>query len=146
MGPYRANRSSRPVEFECSKLGGNIKLRIISIVTFVLMYSKSGGFSGIGNRKISRSLFAALASSDPWKPFLIKSTPYSPRKVSYVSSNFWALASSGSLLPIMRFHLTTGLSNLISSSPSTFAGIVSLEFVKSSTILSAVMRCSWMSA
>jgi hypothetical protein len=65
IGPYIANRSSLPVEFECSRFGGNIKFKIISSVTLVLIYSKSGGFSGIGKRKMSLSLLAALASSDP---------------------------------------------------------------------------------
>ena len=84
MGPYRANKSRRPVEFECSRFGGNINFRILSIVTFVLMYLNSGGFSGIGNKNTSLSLLADFASSDPQKPFLIASFPYLPLNLSYL--------------------------------------------------------------
>ena len=52
-----------------------MNFNILSMVTLVRMYSKAGGFSGIGSRKISLSLFAALASSDPQKAFLIADLP-----------------------------------------------------------------------
>jgi hypothetical protein len=71
IGPYIARRSSRPVEFACSKFGGYKNFKIIDIVTLVVLYSKSGGRSGIGNKKMSRSLLAALSSSLAWNAFLI---------------------------------------------------------------------------
>jgi hypothetical protein len=52
-----------------------MNLRIFSTVTFVLMYEKAGGFSGIGRMKISLSLLADLASSEPQKAFLTMSLP-----------------------------------------------------------------------
>jgi hypothetical protein len=54
------------------------------MVTLVLMYLNSGGFSGIGSRNTSLSLLAALASSEPQKAFLIASLPYLPLKRSYL--------------------------------------------------------------
>jgi hypothetical protein len=94
------------------------------------MYLNSGGFSGIGNKNMSLSLFAAFASSAPQNPFLTASLPYFPLNFSYLvcTSSFVSslktfgpnngssdLASAGSLWPIKVFHLVIGESNLISS-------------------------------
>ena len=78
VGPQREKRSRRPVEFECSRFGGNMNFKILSMETLVLMYQNTGGFSGIGSKNTSLSLLAALASSLPQNPFLIVSLPYSP--------------------------------------------------------------------
>ena len=55
-----------------------MNLRMLSMVTLVLTYSNAGGLSGIGSKKISLSLFAALASFDPQKAFLTMSLPNTP--------------------------------------------------------------------
>jgi hypothetical protein len=111
MGPYMARRSNLPDELECSRFGGKRNLRIMSKGILVVMYSNSGGLSGIGNKKISLSLLAALSSSEPWNPFLIKSVP----KMALRLSAFSVLASSGFLSPRSAFHLTTGDSSVTSS-------------------------------
>ena len=52
-----------------------MNFRMLSMLTLVLIYSKLGGFSGIGNRKMSLSLFAAFASSEPQNAFFIADLP-----------------------------------------------------------------------
>jgi hypothetical protein len=66
----------------------------------------------MGNKKISLSLFADFGSSEPWKAFLIISTPY----IALNDFGSDTLATLGSLSPISFFHLTIGLSSLTSSS------------------------------
>jgi len=53
----------------------------MSMEILVLTYSKGGGLSGILNKNTSLSLFAAVASSDPWNPLRITSLPYLPLRV-----------------------------------------------------------------
>ena len=62
-----------------------MNFRIFSTVTFVLTYAKAGGFSGIGSKKMSLSLLAALASSDPQKAFFIMSFPKTPLNLGSAS-------------------------------------------------------------
>lgn len=101
IGPYMASRSSLPEELECSRFGGYMNFKTISREILVVMYSNSGGLSGMGKRKMSLSLFAALSSSAPWNPFLIMSVPKRALRLSGSSD----LATSGFLSPRRAFHL-----------------------------------------
>jgi len=110
----------------------------MSIAILVLMYSKGGGLSGIWNKNTSLSLFAAVASSEPWKPLRMTSFPNFP-----LNEFGFSFAISGCLSPSSYFHRTTGASSLMSSAMgSVGCGILSTLFTSIITIDSAVNMCS----